>query len=130
MASFTYIAQMVKGGPFLTGRVTGANQFEALERLVERKIPVVDLSDAVPKAPPLSKKKIKLADKVSFAERFEASLYLKMPIDRALLSAIGQQRGAKGGFFAMVGHPHRQADRPGDDPRQQRVAADAVARAD
>lgn len=95
MASYNYVAQMVKGGPFLTGRVTGTNQFDALERLVERKIPVVDLSDAVPRVLPLSGKRIKVADKVSFAERFEATLYLKMPIDRALLSAIGQQRGGR-----------------------------------
>jgi general secretion pathway protein F len=95
MAAFTYVTQNLKGGPFLTGRVTGTNQLEARERLLERKIPVLALHDAVPKVLPLSRKKIKVADKVSFAERFEAALYLKMPIDRALLSAIGKRRLAE-----------------------------------
>src|ERR1700756_1367527 len=92
MAGFTYVTQNSKGGPFVTGRVRGANQFDARERLLERKIPVIDLTEAVPKVLPLSRKNNKVADKISFGERFEASLYLKMPIDRALLSAIGKRR--------------------------------------
>src|SRR6516165_2017373 len=90
MAAFIYITQNSRGEPFVSGKIFGPHYLEALEKLLERGIPVVELRRARADSLPLANRRISLRDKLDFAEKLEAALYLRMPIDRALLSTIGQ----------------------------------------
>jgi type II secretory pathway component PulF len=90
MAAFIYVTQNSRGEPFVSGKIFGPHYLEALEKLLERGIPVVELRRARADSLPLANRRISLRDKLDFAEKLEAALYLRMPIDRALLSTIGQ----------------------------------------
>ena len=90
MAAFTYVTQSSRGMPFVSGKIFGPHYLEALEKLLERGIPVVELRRACIDSLPLAKRHISLRHKLDFAEKLEAALYLRMPIDRALLSTIGR----------------------------------------
>jgi type IV pilus assembly protein PilC len=90
MAAFIYVTQASRGEPFVSGKIFGPHYLEALEKLLERGIPVVELRRARVESLPLAKRRISLRDKLDFAEKLEAALYLRMPIDRALLSTIGR----------------------------------------
>jgi type IV pilus assembly protein PilC len=90
MAAFSYVTQSSRGMPFVSGKIFGPHYLEALEKLLERGIPVVELRRARTDSHPLAKRHISLRHKLDFAEKLEAALYLRMPIDRALLSAIGR----------------------------------------
>jgi type II secretory pathway component PulF len=90
MSAFRYVTQASRGAPFVTGKIFSPDNLEALEKLLERGIPVVELRRVRADRLPLAKKRISLRHKLDFAEKFEAALYLRMPIDRALLSTIGR----------------------------------------
>jgi type II secretory pathway component PulF len=90
LSAFRYVTQSARGAPFVTGKIFGPDYVEALERLLERGIPVVELRRLRTESLPLAKRRISLRHKLHFAEKLEAALYLRMPIDRALLGAIGR----------------------------------------
>ena len=91
MSAFKYVTQLSPGAPFVTGKIFSPDYLEALEKLLERGVPVVELRRLrLSDSSTLAKRHISLRHKLEFAEKLEAALYLRMPIDRALLSSVGR----------------------------------------
>jgi hypothetical protein len=67
MSAFKYVTQLSPGAPFVSGKIFSPDYLEALEKLLERGIPVVELRRLRLDSSTLAKSRVSLRHKLEFA---------------------------------------------------------------